>query len=239
MPAPRQVAASMAPMVRTAAQGSTAGLAPDGRQIPSGLQVGCLEPGEYTIQFTVLPPNDGLGFAAYAIIHWKIAGHQHQRIVSVFSGAVITGVCDSVDIKLVDVSQVGVIGFPPTFLPYKIGVSLSKGSRPTSMQPATLMTQLAAVSINGGSGGPTFTIPVDAGVISAFVTASRQSIISAVAPTDIFVQQLSQGNIVLNTWYPITQSPGWVPIAGDAVGIGTSNGGTNAAQVNVIWGIDG
>src|SRR5208337_3559257 len=317
------VASGMAQMVRTAAQGSVAGLAPTGVQIPAGLQVSPLDPGNYTIQFTVLPPADGLGFAAYAIVNWKTAGHQLTRKVSVFSGAVLSGVCDSVDIFIVDVSQIGVAGFPPiqpttilgtiplstaslygaggslagatltlnigggpstltmpvggyvnvaallaginaqwpntasssngflllqgqpltlgsgtantllglsgmnsTTVPvtYQVGISLSKGTRAANMQPATLMTQLSALPIIPNSDS-NFTIPSDAGVISALVTAARQSNNSGIGsggviiPTDVFARQYSQGSIVLNTWYPIAQSPGWVPIAGNAVSV--------------------
>lgn len=238
------VASGMAQMVRTTAQGSVAGLAPTGVQIPTGLQVSPLDPGNYTIEFTVLPPADGLGFAAYAIVNWKTAGHQLTRKVSVFSGAVLSGVCDSVDIFIVDVSQIGVAGFPVTPQAYQVGISLSRGARAANMQPATLMTQLSALPIIPNSDS-NFTIPSDAGVISALVTAARQSNNSGIGsggviiPTDVFARQYSQGSIVLNTWYPIAQSPGWVPIAGNAVSVDVRNEGTNNALINVIWGIEG
>lgn len=72
----------------------------------ANLQMDELEPGEFTLQFEVLePPIDGLGYATYAYIVWKVAGQQISRIISVFNGAAISGVANSVHVKLQDQSE--------------------------------------------------------------------------------------------------------------------------------------
>jgi len=59
----------------------------------TGLNINNLEPGEYTIEFSVVEaPIDPEDFAVYAYVHWKVESQQLQRIISVFSGAVISGV---------------------------------------------------------------------------------------------------------------------------------------------------
>src|SRR5271157_5513727 len=168
----------------------------------SNLQQSNLEPGEYTLQFNVIePPIDGLGYATYAYVVWKVEGQPVPRIISVYNGAAISGVADSVDVHLLDQSgrgntvftvqfnvtngsvnftttgqlslkngqliqfgvqpgvfytipngmtgTIGVLDRPftgPTSIgvdassaftlsEYKVGVTLSKGTRPTTMQP--------------------------------------------------------------------------------------------------------
>jgi hypothetical protein len=227
---------ALANMVRTTTQGTAAGGLPTGNPIPS-IQMNDLEPGVYTIQFTVIPPGDGQGFAAYAIVTWKVEGQQVTRMVSVFSGAVISGVAESVDVKIVDVSQIGTNGFPTTPQKYQVGVSLSKGSRATTMQPATLVTQLDEIQLDAGA-TTSYLIPSDAGVISALVTSA--SLTTGVLPTDILVIQSTTGLVAhLCRWYPIEQSPGWIPLFGGAVNLEIFNTGSAKAGVNVIWGIEG
>jgi hypothetical protein len=86
-----------------------------GERLPS-LQQDDLEPGEYTIQFQIVePPVDGLGFATYAFIVWKIGGQQISRIISVFNGSAISGIADSVHVQLLDQSGRGEVSLQGTF----------------------------------------------------------------------------------------------------------------------------
>lgn len=236
------VYAALTNMVRTdAISNATIGL-PFGNPLTS-IQTGQLEPGVYTLAFTVLPPADGQGFAAYALVTWKVGGQQITRKISVFSGAAITGVCDSVDVKLVDVSQVGVFGFPATPLSYQIGVSLSKGGRATTMQPATLVTQLQSLPIDTGGVNPssvTFLVPPDAGVISVLPIVGPAGVTNPLLTTDIDVVQLNQAaTVLMSSWYPMLQNPGWIPLFGGTVRVGITTASANVALVNVIWGIEG
>ena len=75
-------------------------------QLLSNLQQDDLEPGEYTVQFQIVEPVvDGSGSATYAYVYWKVDGQQIQRIISVFSGSVISGVANSVHVQLLDQSD--------------------------------------------------------------------------------------------------------------------------------------
>lgn len=231
----RCIAAKLAEMTRTAAAGNAVAGLPVGVQI-SGLQESQLEPGEYTIQFTAIPPADGEGFAAFAIVNWKVAGQQVTRIVSVFSGAAISGVAEAVDVSIVDVSQIGSAGFPTTPLPYKIGTSLSRGGRADTMQPATLSTQLTALSVAHGA-SQVFLIPKDCGITSVMVLAAGSPV--PVSSNAIVASQESPATAI-NVWYPVLQGPGWVPIQSGAVDVRVvNNDAANAIFVNVIWGIEG
>lgn len=81
-----------------------------GPQQPN-LQIDHLEPGEYTLQFQIVePPNDPFPFSTYAIARWKVHGQQIQRIISVFSGAVLGGVAEAVDVQLLDQSNRSLAG---------------------------------------------------------------------------------------------------------------------------------
>lgn len=86
-----------------------------GDRLPS-IQQDNLEPGEYTIQFQVIePPVDGLGFAAYAYVVWKVGGQQISRIINVFNGSAISSVADSAHVQLQDQSRRGFVSFSGTF----------------------------------------------------------------------------------------------------------------------------
>jgi len=287
------------------------------------LQVDNLEAGEYSLQFQVIEsPTDGLGHATYAIIRWKVQGQQIQRIISVFSGAVIGGVAQAVDVYLLDQSDrsnagfrfgvgailvpgspvVTLVGGAPgffslsanelvffnsqpdigyalasavvniispggTFLlanpytgpaapgpagsifwaqaPYKVGVALSKGTRPTIMQPPVLLTNKLSVTIPPASLGPVAGIPVprDAGVISLLTSVLPQlapnvSLVNAAQGYVMFGQAtglINHGYIpsAPQQWYPIP--PGTTEIL-----FGNSNAGGGASlNFTYQWGIEG
>jgi hypothetical protein len=101
-------------------------------QLLSNLQQDDLEPGEYTIQFQIVEPViDGLGSATYAYIFWKVDGQHVQRIISVFSGSVISGVANSAHVQLLDQSDRGAVNFDGTF-------NVTNGSTTvTATQPQT------------------------------------------------------------------------------------------------------
>ena len=81
-----------------------------GPQQPN-LQIDHLQPGEYTLQFQIVePPDDNFPFSTYAIARWKVQGQQIQRIISVFSGAVLGGVAEAVDVQLLDQSNRSLVG---------------------------------------------------------------------------------------------------------------------------------
>lgn len=244
----------------------------EGDKIPN-LQQDNLEPGEYTLQFQVIePPIDGLGFATYAYIVWKVAGQQNSRIVSVFNGSAVSGVADSVHVQLLDQSSRGPVSLVGTFavtngLPtftatnpqvlksgeiiifsnqptvqyqvpngmngvngvldrpftgatagavtayalskYKVGVTLSRGTRPTTMQPPVLLIRPSALVAATGFLDIPFP-PDDAGVLSLFATVTTVITPQAATANGAIRILDAAGSILagfnpsqVSTWYPI------------------------------------
>jgi len=223
-------------MVRTTAVGSRTTDLPTGNPL-NNLQINNLEPGEHTIQFEAFPPATG-GFAAYAIVTWKLGGQQIVRKVSVFSGAAISGIAEAVDVKLVDYSDIA--GAPAkAALPYKIAAAMTRGMRADTMQPATLISNPRVIALPSTT-ATQIVIPQNAGVISCMVLASNPASLTVLTNTmNIVAGVIDAGGNVLQSWYPINQSPGWVPLPGSAVSLSIFNSDVSAAQVNVIWGIEG
>jgi hypothetical protein len=278
-----------------------------GDKVPS-LQIDDLLPGEYTIEFQVVePPIDPEDFALYAYIHWKVDGQQIQRIINVFSGAVISGVANAVHVQLQDQSGRGtvtnflpnasvvhgsptvtfiapvslqqgqIIIFPPTILApqeqsytvafgvtnsltvqltqgwqtptsglvnsysiaqYKVAAALSKGARPTIMQPPALLVT-PIVLISSGAIPQSLPIPQDAGIISVLVT-----IIAGVGPQSESINGWvdfidRSGSLILGNFVPNLLS-GWFPVPVGAETIRFHNESTTATlSFGIQWGIEG
>ncbi|VVB55237.1 Uncharacterised protein [uncultured archaeon] len=278
-----------------------------GDKVPS-LQIDDLVPGEYTLEFQVVePPVDPEDFALYAYISWKVDGQQIERIINVFSGAVISGVAGAVDVKLQDqsgrgtvtnflpnasvvhgsaiitfaapvtLSQGQIIIFPPSLstpfqqtytvalgvtnsvtvqitqayaggtsglvnsfsiATYKVAAALSKGTRPTIMQPPTLLTQTIALILVAGA-PQSIPIPQDAGVISVLVT-----VIAGAGPQteslNGWVDFLDKaGSLVLGNFVPNYFS-GWFPVPVGAFTMRLHNESTTATlSYGIQWGIEG
>jgi hypothetical protein len=265
-----------------------------------------LEAGEYTVQFQVIEPViDTRGFATYAIITWKVDGQQLQRVISVFSGAAISGVCDSVHVKLVDqsgrifgianlpggfsvtngspivtatvpqsftsdeqlefLSQPGVqyslargvtnatnivLATPYTgvtnpltsalgFATYKVGVTLSKGTRPTTMQPPTLLT-IREQAVGGGA-SVNISIPKDAGVLSVLITPAGATFAGGSAlGVEASVVQFFDANAQVLAGFMPGEFPFWYPVPPGTDHLSITNGDpANATAFGLQWGIEG
>ncbi len=219
-------------MTRTRNIGAFDSDLPPGTGITS-LQVNDLDPGEYTLQFQALPPGDGNGFNAYAIVNWKIGGQQIVRKLNVFSGAAISGVAEAVDVKIVDYSGVGVL--VADAIEYKVAAALSRGTRATTMQPATLSTQPTEVGIIGGA-TETFQIPQDAGVISMMPLVR---VGGTYTPDQLDVTAANAATNTVQGWNIDPQNPVWVPLPPGANTVTFRNGTANSIGVNIVWGIEG
>lgn len=278
-----------------------------GSPLPN-LQMEDLQPGEYTLQFQVVEDViDGLGSAAYAIVRWKVRGQQVQRIISIFSGAVLGGVAEAVDVQILDQSGRGIVviaaasptnGSPvvpltvpvtfaadeqvifasqpnvayglaaavnnvpllvlaspytgPTIIGttfyalarYMVAVTLSKGTRPTIMQPPVLQTTRIYTTV-----APTATavlpIPQDAGVISALVTVVVDGIPVLQAPAANGVVKFNNPAVLAGfpAAYIPNVFPAWFPVPPGATEILFQNhnpvGVGNTLDFSVQWGIEG
>ena len=205
----------------------------------TNLQMDNLEPGEYTLQFEAESPNDGLGFFARAIVHWKVRGQQLQRIISIAPGAFLSGVAEAVDVYVIDYSGEGPLRVVQK--PYKVFCTLSRGTRPNVEQPATVSNQSTPIALASGASAVVL-VPPDAGVISVLVMAS---IVAPVGPTgnfdDITVQMLDGTANPRGIYMPWAQQtgPGWVPLVPGTVSIEVTNRGANSTSFTTLWGVDG
>jgi hypothetical protein len=197
----------------------------------SGMETNELEPGEYTLQFGVQPPADGHGFATYAVINWKIAGQQQQRIMSIYQGASISGVAEGVSVQLFDQSGDASVSRQA---PYNIIITLSRGTRANTQQPPVLVTTSNLI-IPHGLGTKNETVPNNAGVISVSVSAANNGVL---ANTDLAVFEINSAG-TLGAFYP-NIAIGWNPLVpGSTILTLTNNSTTTDAVLSLIWGIEG
>jgi hypothetical protein len=190
-------------------------------------------PEYYTVQFGV----SSAVVKSRALITWGVEGNTITRLVSVANGVEVSGAGQSCNVRVVDISD-GVIA---SGVHYTVFIDVVKGTRAFTGQPPTL----AVYSATGGvfSVGPlsstSIPIPLDAGVISVFVTVSTIAGSSAViAENDIQVAQQT-GGTTQKTYDP-RDFPEFVPITpgADVVTI-FNNNAAQTYQVSVTFGIDG
>lgn len=197
-----------------------------------------LEPGTYTLQFGLLDITPPIAdpFHTYspivqAIVTWKIDGQQQRRVISVVSGASVSGVAEGVDVKLVDLTQ------NPVGYSYKVQVTLSKGLRANVQQPPVLYDIGGQKQLSNG-GLVIFNVPEDSGIISVFpyLFYDRND------PAEIFMQYTDKAFSVNYAdvdlippghWYPLVPGTSRVEFLSNA-----APGGANT-YITVLWGVDG
>lgn len=170
-------------------------------------------PGIYTVQFQISGRNMGLSPHTIAEISWRVAGNIVRRVISVNNGTSISAVCEGVSVLLKDDSK------PITPQTYDGVITVSHGSRGANEQPPIYnpLTTYAGNTFPGGILIPALTnagvdVPVDAGVISVFTTASGFNDPVIFTEDKLQVQQL--GASMTKCYDP--RLPQWVPI-GDGV----------------------
>ena len=195
----------------------------------------------YTVQFSVSKPvlagSNGI-FAAIAVINWIVAGTPVTRRISVTDGKSISGVGQGVVVSCFDVTPD--LEQEPN-APYKINVTVARGSRPAQGQPPTLSLfdqQFQGAAAIAANGTALLEIPQNSGAISVEIVASSAD---TAVDTNLLVQHVSDGGANVYKTYRIKDSlPGFVPIADGATEILITNlDGTNAVNVSTAYGIDG
>jgi hypothetical protein len=212
--------------------------------------------GNYTVQFRVsaqtsLTPNSGVGnITPTAKIAWSIGGNVVQRIISVYDGASLTGVGDHVRVDITD--QTIDDGDLP-FQKYLVAVTVSEGVRASNKQPPTYtqylsdgqVSRFGRVDVSGGA-SVDIPVPLDAGVISVFVTATGHTGSDHETPVvlteaEVSVEQLSFGDVILRQYDP--RDYDWVPLSPQCSKIRLRNSmpstDNNEILFGVTFGIDG
>ena len=200
------------------------------------LQCYDMEPGEYSIAFSIIPPAaPNQAAASIAKVRWKLDGQQFQRIVSITPGMVISSRADAVDVALQDVSGLMGVG-QAAGRPYKVSAALTKGLRPNVQQPPIYVPEPAQIlTVAGPTAELRVPVPQDAGVISFYV------MVQAPDSSKIVVSQESTGSIATFPEYrPLIVPGGWVPLFPGADLISVLNtDGANPAIAAVFFGIEG
>lgn len=197
-----------------------------------------LEAGTYTLQFGIrditqaplLPSQPPSIPTVQAIINWKIDGQQQRRVISVVSGASISGVCEAVDVSIVDkTSNPTLAGFT-----YNVQVTLSKGMRGNVQQPPALLDSLATLVPNAGL--LVHLVPPDSGVISVFLLIDAG--VPAIASDFQLVMTDPSGGVVYAASTPATLGQ-WIPLVPGTAALQVFNHSATPALVTLLWGIEG
>lgn len=203
---------------------------------PSGLI-----PEAYTLQFSFVDTekdtsNQDFVPTCRAIITWKVDGQHQRRVISVVSGASISGVCNAVDVSLQDIPNGGdaTIGKK-----YKVQATLSRGLRANTQEPPTLTVDGSQGIANGANA--TWNVPQDAGVTQLYVLLATGSTADVFLDTTVIVTMadnaLPSPNL-LGTYYPL-KCCHWVPLAPGTQRVVIFNGTGVTLFAQVLWGIDG
>lgn len=203
----------------------------------SGLQVAHLEPGEYTLQFGLIPPAPVGGVeqvvSAQAIINWKADNQQQRRVVSIIPGMSISGVAEAVDVSIQDLGSL--FGLNSAGQEYKIPITLAKGLRGNIQQPPVLLSGTGKDVAPGGVAG--FPVPRDSGVVAMNILLAPQLNTPMISSDAIAVQQSNATSVSIH--YPLMEN-GWIPLLPGVSNVVIGNNSAAATfTVNVVWGIEG
>lgn len=214
-----------------------------------------LAPSIYTLQFSFagigqnqvgvtnpVPPFDPARIpAARAVINWLVNGQPQRRVISIVSGAAISGVCSGVNVDIQDYNSI--IGGLPANVPYSVQATLSAGPRATIEQPPTLVDLNAQRVTHAGGANPVvgFAVPQDSGVINAYIFIGPAPLATPVAATDVVATMTDtpSGGVVHAIFFPLSTG-GWVPLVPGTGAITIQNkNATQDIDATIIWGIEG
>ncbi len=198
----------------------------------------------YTVQFSVGPAISTIsGVPVQTIINpvaeisWSVEGNTNRRIVSVTNGMAVTGVGQAVKVVVRDQTNQNANPSPAT---YTIDITVAPGSRASENQPATYNPLLAS-NLDGivvAAGGTTLiTVPKNAGIISAYVTANAGGI--ALSPFNAVVSFLDGFSNVQQVYDPVAHQD-FVPLTPQTDTISFQNNtGPFSIEFFITFGIDG
>lgn len=220
-------------------------VAPVFYQPPKGailLQAKLQQPSYYTVQFELaLQANQfivSVGTKGIAEIIWSVKGNSIRRVISVYSGTVISGTGEHVSVTLLDDSEPGlapVANYPAT-------INLALGTRPSTPQPPTLYSR----EVIGGTYPPytlaaagvlSIAVPFNVGANQIFLQVRQSAASTAVLPNDIVVEQSAGGTIM--AVYNLEYCNGWIPLAPGTTSVLVRNRSAVNYQVVPVWGIEG
>jgi hypothetical protein len=205
--------------------------------------------GMFTLQFYVDPPKDPINpayngfYQAFAEITWSVEGNFVKRLVSIGDGVSISGCGQAVDVQVFDVTiPLGTI--PPNVstpgLQYRIGMQVTRGTRPSQNQPPTFVNTLPQTILAGGNFA--FQVPQGAGIIS--VKTSVYDITTPAAAKGVSLVAISSAGVNPNPQTTLIQfdpmsDTDFVPLPPGATQVIVHASSTDSILANVTWGVDG
>lgn len=196
------------------------------------LAVNFTEADSYSIQVGFSGDNAALrDKVARLEVFWTINGVTIRRLYSAVDGLTVSGRGESVKARLSDAT---IVGAPQDYFGT---ILLSKGVRPSTQQPPTLITEPDDIVIAPAS-SQTIDVPTDAGVISVFITAYTVNLATPPAAGDFVVRHLT-GGAGMEKVYDVNVITGWVPIGPGTNSIQLRNNNAANSRWSLTWGIDG
>lgn len=204
-----------------------------GQSSPASIQANFPDAEYKTIQFGVVPPDDGKStssvFDATAFISWSVEGNTVTRLISIGNGVSISAPAQAYNITITDKTP-NLGGTQVLGKPYSITVNITPGSRPNSITPP-IFKPVARAIVLAPAGSTAQFIP--AGAVAVMITAY-----DAVAFTNgnVTIDQITAGNALFMEYSALNQ---FMPLAGNAQQIRVTNQGANNVNVAFIFAIDG
>lgn len=142
----------------------------------SGIPLDCTFPkgGYYTLQFNLsyanVPANAQVAVRALAEISWFVEGNLISRRMHVMSGSCISGIGQSVKVRLRDDSLLGEAAVEPLPTPFQYFATMVvvPGSRPGQTQPLYLPAICTQKTLNAGQ-IDTIDVPSEAGIDEFYI----------------------------------------------------------------------
>jgi hypothetical protein len=196
----------------------------------------------YTVAFEIdFPTNPAPQNPVNCVadVLWTTGGNTVKRRISVANGAAISGCAESVRVIVSDATTEYVPESAGTALPYHVNISVARGVRADTEEPATLVQfppkATGAIFQVTAGGSITVPIPQDVGLISVNVAVSPNPP-GPIADGDVVVQQLNTGT-VYRQYDPRTFE--WAPVLPGMDAIRIVNANANVVVASIVWGIDG
>ena len=191
----------------------------------------------YTLQFTLNPLTNPTNYIqAIAEIIWSVKGNSLRRQISVTNGAAISGVGESVSVKVTDFSS------NVTASRYLVSCQITPGLRGSSGQPPTFEIDNALVrgasplqNIGATSTG-TWQVPLDSGINSFFPSVAGNGFF-LIPPEQISIRQSAGAAILKRTDGASLYK--WIPLSPGCTNIVIANNNAFIVSANIAWGIEG
>lgn len=199
------------------------------------------EVGYHTVQFSFQIPDvrDNVGAPVYIIkgqaeIRWTVAGNSCRRLVDVSNGTAISGLGETVYVRLLN-TAISLNEFAPN-APFTAAVLITNGTRPTIGDGQPPMLFGVEQTIPAGGGTFDFLVPPECGINSVFLAATSPDATPLAGNEVTYVMnngafgQAGDAS-TFNRWIPLAPGSAFVTV--------TNNDAAQDVNIMPIWGVEG